>query len=91
MRQIVLTLLCGVVRMWGGGLVCCGGVLWVGRAWNWGRGVPISKLALGLVPRSRALVGPILKFERPTPFAVRLVGQVVQLGRLGQPIEMPVK
>jgi len=36
-----------------------------------GSGVQISKLALGLLLRLRALLGPILKFERPTPLAVR--------------------
>ena len=46
---------------------------------------------LGVGPGIEALRWPILKFERPTPVAVQLVGQVVQLERLGQPIEVPEK
>ena len=43
---------------WGGGL-------------ELGSGVQISKLALGLVMGLSALMGPILKFERPTPIRWR--------------------
>ena len=74
--------------MWGDCLVYCGGVFLGGHALELGSGVQISKLALGLVLGLRAMRGPILKFERPNPFAIRLVGQVVQLGRPGEPIEM---
>ena len=37
------------------------------RVLRLGSGVQISKLALGSGLRLRALVGPILKLERPTP------------------------
>ena len=51
------------------------GLLWWsvlgGHALELGSGVQISKLALGLVLELRVLRGPILKFERPTPFAIR--------------------
>ena len=51
------------------------GLLWWrslgGEGLELGSGVQISKLALGLLLRSRVLRGPILKFERPTPLAVR--------------------
>ena len=70
-RPIVLTLFCGVVRMWGDCLVYCGGVFLGGHALELGSGVQISKLALGLVLELRVLRGPILKFARPTPFVVR--------------------
>ena len=67
-----------------------------GEGLELGSGVPISKLALGLLLRLRSLVGQILEIGTPdprlqfaSPFAVRLVGQVVQLGQPGQPIEMP--
>jgi len=69
-----------------------------GEGLKLGSGVPISKLALGLLLRLRSLVGPILEIGTPdprlqfaSPFAVRLVGQVVQLRQPGQPIQMPAK
>ena len=56
-----------------------------------GVGPSSFKIGLGVVLGLRSLRGPILKLERPTQFAFQLVGQVVQLGRLGQPIEMPAE
>ena len=41
----------------------------VGQVLELGSSLQISKLAWGLVLGFRALMGPILKFERPTPAA----------------------
>ena len=52
-----------------GCLADCGGVFWVGGGFELESGLQISKLAWGLILGPRALVGPILKLERPTPAA----------------------
>ena len=49
------------------GIRCGGGVFCVGGGLELGSGVQISKLAFGLDPGLWALLGPILKLERPTP------------------------
>jgi len=44
----------------------------VGQVLELGSSLQISKLACGLVLGLRALRGPILKFERPTPAVAKL-------------------
>ena len=68
----------------------------VRRVWHDGGGLqegsslPISKLAGELIARSRTLVRPILKFERPTPASWQVV-QRAQHVRGRHLIELPVK
>ena len=62
MRQIVLTFLCGVVRMRAVAWICCGRVFLGGHTLELGSGVPISKLAWGLFPpRPRLLLNWLAK------------------------------
>ena len=59
-----------------------------GEGLELGSGVQISKLALGLRLGLCALVGPILKLERPTPVTG---GQKIKVGHVGHLIHVPVK
>ena len=67
-------------------------VFCVGQVLELGSGLQISKLAWELVLGLMALRGPLLKLERPTPFAfVGSGGQTVKLGLVGHLIKVPVK
>jgi len=65
----------------------------VGGGLELGSSLQISKLAWELVMGLSALIGPILKLERPTPDhrSVRIGGHIKSLGLVGHLIKVPVK